>query len=200
MRNIRSRRRAQRNWDKLRKYVMYTWGPSNLDGNNTSSRRYTLQGIGSIRNKRKSSRNTPTLLDKNIGIPDETNVVPMAVLTERVKSSLAGSMVNSDGTISDSRGEKELKSGRTIGIGRLQDGLYVLDNNCGLLNPCRNEALLGHPISAEQEIIQWHRRLGHLSFSALERKCLMSELKDKIKDQMICAWEAPHSLNKLLQQ
>ncbi|XP_021772373.1 uncharacterized protein LOC110736463 isoform X1 [Chenopodium quinoa] len=29
-RNIRSRRKAQDHWDKLRKYVMYTWGPSSL--------------------------------------------------------------------------------------------------------------------------------------------------------------------------
>ncbi|KAL2941618.1 CD97 antigen [Bienertia sinuspersici] len=29
-RNIRSRRKAKDHWDKLRKYVMYTWGPSSL--------------------------------------------------------------------------------------------------------------------------------------------------------------------------
>ncbi|CAO2832551.1 unnamed protein product [Amaranthus hypochondriacus] len=29
-RNIRNRRKAQDNWDKLRKYVMYTWGPKSL--------------------------------------------------------------------------------------------------------------------------------------------------------------------------
>lgn len=37
-RNIRSRHKAQDHWDKLRKYVMYTWGPrSLLDENNKFS-------------------------------------------------------------------------------------------------------------------------------------------------------------------
>lgn len=53
---------------------MYTWGPSNLDGNNTSSKKYTLQGIGSLRKKKQPSRST-TYLDKNIDIPGETVLV-----------------------------------------------------------------------------------------------------------------------------
>ncbi|XP_022144498.1 uncharacterized protein LOC111014173 isoform X2 [Momordica charantia] len=32
MRNIRNRRKAQEHWNKLRKYVMYTWGCITLDG------------------------------------------------------------------------------------------------------------------------------------------------------------------------
>jgi len=31
MLKVLSKRRARQNWDKVRKYVMYTWGPSNLD-------------------------------------------------------------------------------------------------------------------------------------------------------------------------
>lgn len=31
MRNIKCKRRANHNWDKLRKYVRYTWGSSNMD-------------------------------------------------------------------------------------------------------------------------------------------------------------------------
>lgn len=38
MRNIRRRQKAQGHWDKLRKYVMYTWGPSTLDGNYNNAR------------------------------------------------------------------------------------------------------------------------------------------------------------------
>lgn len=108
MRNIRSKRRAQRNWDKLRKYVMYTWGPSNLDGIDTSSKRCTLQGIQSLHRKRQPSRKNPIYLDKTANIPNEVNVVPMAVLTQRVESSLTGSMVNSDRTIPDSKSENEM--------------------------------------------------------------------------------------------
>ncbi|KAL6890555.1 hypothetical protein ACP4OV_008810 [Aristida adscensionis] len=33
-----SKQRAQRNWDKVRKYVMYTWGPSNLDPTDRSGK------------------------------------------------------------------------------------------------------------------------------------------------------------------
>nr|XP_027087118.1 uncharacterized protein LOC113708737 [Coffea arabica]XP_027087126.1 uncharacterized protein LOC113708741 [Coffea arabica] len=36
MRNIRNRRKAQERWDKLRKYVMYTWGRSSLDDSHTN--------------------------------------------------------------------------------------------------------------------------------------------------------------------
>uniref|UniRef100_A0ACD5TRK4 Uncharacterized protein n=1 Tax=Avena sativa TaxID=4498 RepID=A0ACD5TRK4_AVESA len=33
-----SKQRAQRNWDKVRKFVMYTWGPSNLDPSDRSGK------------------------------------------------------------------------------------------------------------------------------------------------------------------
>lgn len=54
MRNIRSQRRAKRNWDKVRKFVMYTWGPSNLDVENNGSKQRggtkmeTCCGIGTL--------------------------------------------------------------------------------------------------------------------------------------------------------
>ncbi|URE26423.1 hypothetical protein MUK42_15444 [Musa troglodytarum] len=38
MRNIVRQKHAQKNWDKLRKYVMYTWGPNNLVDDNKSKR------------------------------------------------------------------------------------------------------------------------------------------------------------------
>uniref|UniRef100_A0A453E1K0 Uncharacterized protein n=1 Tax=Aegilops tauschii subsp. strangulata TaxID=200361 RepID=A0A453E1K0_AEGTS len=38
MLKILSKRRAQQNWDKVRKFVMYTWGPSNLDPTDRSGK------------------------------------------------------------------------------------------------------------------------------------------------------------------
>ncbi|KAM0868024.1 hypothetical protein ACQ4PT_041617 [Festuca glaucescens] len=38
MLKILSKQRAQRNWDKVRKFVMYTWGPSNLDPSDRSGK------------------------------------------------------------------------------------------------------------------------------------------------------------------
>ncbi|XP_062206953.1 uncharacterized protein LOC133908799 [Phragmites australis] len=38
MLKILSKQRAQRNWDKVRKFVMYTWGPSNLDPTDRSGK------------------------------------------------------------------------------------------------------------------------------------------------------------------
>ncbi|XP_039138056.1 uncharacterized protein LOC120275513 isoform X2 [Dioscorea cayenensis subsp. rotundata] len=48
MRDIRSQRRAQRHWDKLRKYVKYTWGRSNLVVKSRSRRRHISLRIGSF--------------------------------------------------------------------------------------------------------------------------------------------------------
>ncbi|KAK3147231.1 hypothetical protein QOZ80_3BG0279790 [Eleusine coracana subsp. coracana] len=44
MLKILSKQRAQRNWDKVRKFVMYTWGPSNLDPTDRSGK----QNEGSV--------------------------------------------------------------------------------------------------------------------------------------------------------
>ncbi|XP_062215584.1 uncharacterized protein LOC133916093 [Phragmites australis] len=43
MLTIMSKRRARRNWDKVRKFVMYTWGPSNLDPTDRSGK-HSLKG------------------------------------------------------------------------------------------------------------------------------------------------------------
>ncbi|NP_001394223.1 uncharacterized protein LOC100278306 [Zea mays] len=52
MLKILSKRRAQRNWDKLRKFVMYTWGLSNLD----PSDRTCQQPEGSVMDSRHMRR------------------------------------------------------------------------------------------------------------------------------------------------
>ncbi|KAM0940884.1 hypothetical protein DsansV1_C18g0154981 [Dioscorea sansibarensis] len=77
MREIKSRRRAQRNWNKLRKFVMYTWGPSNLDGNGMTNKGKgkcsvdNFCGIDSLHKRkqprRKDSNCSNKMDDVNIG-------------------------------------------------------------------------------------------------------------------------------------
>ncbi|WOL11961.1 hypothetical protein Cni_G20725 [Canna indica] len=69
MRNILRQKRAQRNWDKLRKFVMFTWGPNNLAmDENKSKRRHSLMidsihGIQALHRKKQPSRNNSTRPD-----------------------------------------------------------------------------------------------------------------------------------------
>jgi transposase InsO family protein len=72
----------------------------------------------------------------------------------------------------------ELKMGKVIGIGKRNEDLYKLEQRPDVLDA--KAYFAGNP---EMEIILWHRRLGHTSFSALERifpdlfkKCSRSEL------------------------
>ena len=59
---------------------------------------------------------------------------------------------------------QDLHTGRKIGSGRLHNGLYVIDTVCN-----SGQALLGVNKDVRQEIIQWHRRLGHPSFFVLKK-------------------------------
>lgn len=64
MREIRSQRRAQKNWEKLRKYVFYTWGPSNMNIENQDSLvGDTLCGLGSSHKIKQVKRNDSILLE-----------------------------------------------------------------------------------------------------------------------------------------
>ncbi|KAL3523339.1 hypothetical protein ACH5RR_016173 [Cinchona calisaya] len=85
MRGIRNRRKAQERWNKLRKYVMYTWGPSSLDDNHTNVRNEACcSGIG-IESLHKSSsshklrqRKDLEMLSfsRNVNLPSEKKAVP----------------------------------------------------------------------------------------------------------------------------
>jgi GAG-pre-integrase domain len=72
----------------------------------------------------------------------------------------------------------ELKTGKVIGIGKRNEDLYRLEQEPSVLDV--KTYFAGNP---EMEMILWHRRLGHMSFSALERifpdlfkKCSRNEL------------------------
>ena len=75
---------------------------------------------------------------------------------------------------------QDLQTGRRIGSGRVHDGLYLMDGD-------RNstQAFVGEFKDVNQEIIQWHRRLGHPSFFALEK--LYPSLFSKTRfDSLFC--------------
>jgi GAG-pre-integrase domain len=73
---------------------------------------------------------------------------------------------------------QELKTGKVIGIGKRTEDLYRLEQGPECLDV--KAYFAGNP---QMEMILWHRRLGHMSFSALERifpvlfkKCSRSKL------------------------
>ena len=57
---------------------------------------------------------------------------------------------------------KELGTGRLLGTGTVHDGLYYLDEGS-------DEVAFALCLSPSQELLLYHRRLGHLSFAALFR-------------------------------
>jgi GAG-pre-integrase domain/Integrase core domain len=72
----------------------------------------------------------------------------------------------------------ELKTSKVIGIGKRNEDLYRLKQGPDILDA--KTYFVGN---SEMKMILWHRRLGHMSFSALERifpdlfkKCSRSEL------------------------
>lgn len=89
MRAIRSRLRAQKNWDKLRKYVVYTWGPNNMDGKDTNEKQHGSLidscCVGSM-HKMKPSRNDSLQLDVLLDTPTDVNVAQEVGLSGKDKS------------------------------------------------------------------------------------------------------------------
>ncbi|XWS58799.1 hypothetical protein CRYUN_Cryun08bG0064600 [Craigia yunnanensis] len=84
LRKIRNRRKAQEHWDKVRKYVMYTWGCSTLDVDNHSKKESgcgrfmipSVHGNGSIRGGRPSRKqrqlsNIDISFSKQVSLPSE---------------------------------------------------------------------------------------------------------------------------------
>jgi GAG-pre-integrase domain len=59
---------------------------------------------------------------------------------------------------------QELETGKVIGIGKRNEDLYRLEQGPEFLDA--KAYFAGNP---EMEMILWHRRLGHMSFSALEK-------------------------------
>ncbi|KAJ7950679.1 Retrovirus-related Pol polyprotein from transposon TNT 1-94 [Quillaja saponaria] len=68
---------------------------------------------------------------------------------------------------------QELGTGRTIGYGKEQDGLYLLEYGPSILantvdTVASSQSLQSSAfITSQQQLVQWHRRLGHPSFLVL---------------------------------
>ncbi|XP_065049210.1 uncharacterized protein LOC103992596 isoform X4 [Musa acuminata AAA Group] len=85
MRDIRRRRRAQQHWDKLRIYVRYTWGHSNLNmRSRTKPVRNSiigmLSGIGSLHIRKQICRMDSTCPQKTYKSSNQMNVFPESIL------------------------------------------------------------------------------------------------------------------------
>ena len=88
---------------------------------------------------------------------------------------------------------RNLQTRKRIGISRLYDGLYMLDRSQG---STLQQAFYGGNKDVNQEILQWHRHLGHPSFLVLSK--LFPSLFSKTQfDSLFCdACEyAKHSRN-----
>lgn len=73
---------------------------------------------------------------------------------------------------------QDLKTGRLLGTGTERDGLYYLDNGAGAL------ALAAYS-SSKDELLLYHRRLGHLSFEVMSR-LFPSLLSSCSRGQLVC--------------
>lgn len=79
MRNIRRHKRAQRHWDKVRKYVNYTWGQSSINMTSRSKSKQMIRGCGSLH---KMKQPFQMLYLQNVsGMPSEKNFVAEAAET-----------------------------------------------------------------------------------------------------------------------
>ncbi|WMV25941.1 hypothetical protein MTR67_019326 [Solanum verrucosum] len=90
MRKVRSRRRAQDRWDKLRKYVMYTYAPNQLeeeydmrnDGCCTGVKMESLQRKSSSVRGKGSSRLDTISFSRRVGLPSEKRAIPEKIDTQ----------------------------------------------------------------------------------------------------------------------
>lgn len=67
---------------------------------------------------------------------------------------------------------QELETGKTIGYGRVHDGLYLLEAGLAHLSGDLSSSQAHQADSATSaylQLLQWHRRLGHPSIGVLEK-------------------------------
>ncbi|XP_030459721.2 uncharacterized protein LOC115680121 isoform X1 [Syzygium oleosum] len=103
LRQIRHRLKAQQRWDKLRKYVMYTWDCKALEENYTNSTTephlsncmmHSVRRSGSrhtSRSSRKQSDREETInMSKRLSLPSKKNAAPEFTQLQEVSIHLAG--------------------------------------------------------------------------------------------------------------
>lgn len=115
LRGIRNRRKAQEHWDKLRKYVMYTWGCDTMIDEYIQSKKGSTCGSGpfplrvsSRKQKQQNKMDTVISFDKKVSFSDEKNSTLNHIQTQDVKSFTRGTSSDSF-KLSHSRSAPPLK-------------------------------------------------------------------------------------------
>ncbi|KAF5207534.1 Transmembrane protein [Thalictrum thalictroides] len=112
--NIRNRTKAKQNWDKLRKYVMYTWDCSSLEDVIKSNGEVPLcdcMGVKSSResgslHKRKQEIQMDTVsLNKKGNLPTDMSTCCKLIRTEKVKSCSTGQLPDIETGLTCTKGE-----------------------------------------------------------------------------------------------
>ncbi|KAI3474340.1 hypothetical protein Pfo_029169 [Paulownia fortunei] len=103
MRKIRNRRKAQERWEKLRKYVRYTWGSSLLDDiygreiHEACCAGVMLKPLhqrGSSLKQRLPNRMDAVSFSKKLNLPNEKKAEPEHIHTQEVRSHLTEPALN----------------------------------------------------------------------------------------------------------
>ncbi|XP_044483083.1 uncharacterized protein LOC123209252 isoform X2 [Mangifera indica] len=122
LRRIRNRRKAQDHWDKLRKYVMYTWGCKSLQNDSEENKNGStccnprvpsLTSNGAFHKsrsflKRSQKRGMDSISFKKSNLPSEKSTVPECTKSQKVEFSVKGTASNPEGTLSLPKGEPSL--------------------------------------------------------------------------------------------
>ncbi|XP_073315444.1 uncharacterized protein [Primulina huaijiensis] len=115
MRRIRDRRKAQERWDKLRKYVRYTWTSRSLNNYGSDTVETSCAGImmkpfhriGSSRVRKLSSRADTVKFSNKTSLPSEKKSVPEHLGTVDVKSCSSEAKLNIEARSSFSEEDPE---------------------------------------------------------------------------------------------
>ncbi|KAM7270346.1 hypothetical protein ACFE04_029560 [Oxalis oulophora] len=111
LRHIRNRHKAQKHWDTLRKYVMYTWGCKVLNDENENNEMASAcctfsipspNGTGLHSRSGSSRRFRPKRADslslnKKFSLANEKSTTPGSAETQKVKSFTTGTASNTEG-------------------------------------------------------------------------------------------------------
>ncbi|XP_068660889.1 uncharacterized protein [Aristolochia californica] len=159
MRNIRSRKRAQLHWDKLRKYVMYTYGVNQLD--ERSNRHASNNWIAESLHRRKPSRGNSIYLDKFTDSITETNTLPEVTHTQEIQLCLAEATPNRGGSSphldndNGLMGAKKKNPSGSVGEEASQPYVQSTDTNASTLPPVPEFSMdSGTDISVLQKNLQ----------------------------------------------
>ncbi|CAK9168393.1 unnamed protein product [Ilex paraguariensis] len=123
MRKIRNRRKAQERWDKLRKYVRYTWGCSSVDDDYSNAiKGASCSGVminsfhsnGSSFKQRKQKRMDDIHFIRKVNLPSEKKATPECIHNGRINHCLAKSASNLEGSLSCSTGEPVRRDQRLV--------------------------------------------------------------------------------------